>query len=225
MKQPFFIGILTLFSCISLNAQNDYFQNNVNLHYGISTFSLFSGKINPYSSDSLQHLGGAFSHVPTIGFAWDYATLKWFSVGFAGSYNNVKLRVDAVNFDKNPIGEVTISIPRTTFAARFLFHYGNSNYFDCYSGIRLGIGIWSPKINAEISPGVAEAVIQSVIGSNFRFGSGIIDKLPSKVTFVATQFQVIPIGVRWFFTDHLGVNAELAVGSPYFLSAGANYRF
>ncbi|MCD4793750.1 MAG: hypothetical protein K8R54_10975 [Bacteroidales bacterium] len=37
--------------------------------------------------------------------------------------------------------------------------------------------------------------------------------------------QLIAFGIRGYFTDNIGAHIEFAIGSPYFLAGGINFRF
>jgi hypothetical protein len=39
------------------------------------------------------------------------------------------------------------------------------------------------------------------------------------------QVQLIAFGLRGYLTENIGLNGELALGSPYFASVGINFRF
>ncbi|MES2590939.1 MAG: hypothetical protein V4608_03555 [Bacteroidota bacterium] len=98
------------------------------------------------------------------------------------------------------------NLSRTNLAARALYHIIEESNFDLYTGGRLGISIWE--------------------GSGFRtdYQSGLEDltfawkggrKLPS--------FQGV-FGFRYLLLGRIGVNTELAIGSPYFFSAGLSAK-
>lgn len=225
-KVPFIVFIFLFLS--KSKAQNLDFKNTFTLHYGASLFNIFQGNISPIQNDTLQFQRGAFSFVPTVGGTWDGAVKKWFSIGLAASYNNAKLSLDSVEYLKDNIGNIDIKVTRTTVAARFLIHYGNKNRFDCYSGFRIGAGIWKPSITSTISPKTAESILNTVFTTEdkgLEFGDGILERIPNKITFVTPQIQFIAFGLRAFITENIGVNGELGLGSPYFASIGLNYRF
>lgn len=226
-KRIAFFHLFLLFF-ISTKAQNLDFKNTITIHNGASFFNLFQGDISPTQHDTLQFQRGAFSYIPTIGVTWDGAVKQWFSIGLAASYNNAKLSLDSVQYLKNTIGNIDIKVVRTTVAARFLIHYGNKNRFDCYSGFRIGAGIWKPVITSNISPKTAESILNTVFtleDKGLKFGEGILERIPNKITFVTPQFQFIAFGLRGFLTENIGINGELCLGSPYFACIGLNYRF
>jgi hypothetical protein len=217
-----------------LFAQNEDFKNTISAHFGVSFFNFIKDDFTSKQTDSIKFSSAGLSNVPTLGIAWDYGVAKWFSVGIAGSYNQGKASVkDLEVFSKQTgkfekIGDFAVTIPRTTLAARFLFHYGNAKRFDCYTGFRVGAGLWSVKIKGDIDE---EALSTAIDGINKELGLpeaipiDIPNKIKGRASFVLPQVQFIPFGIRGYVTENIGINGELAVGSPYFLSIGANYRF
>jgi hypothetical protein len=239
-KLLFVIFTLSIFGNV-LFAQNADFKNTFSAHYGVSIFNAFKGPLDgtgtPGIADSVTFSSAGLSNIPTIGIAWDHGVKKWFSIGLAASYNQAKASVKDLEvrnnkgtFDK--LGDFSITVPRTTLAARFLFHYGNKKRFDCYTGFRFGVGIWSVKTSANIDKDVLRRAID---GLKDQVGADAVENLPSfdKVekalktggSFVLPQAQLILFGIRGYVTEHIGINGELAVGSPYVFSLGANYRF
>lgn len=237
--------LILVFTCAifgnALFAQNADFKNTFSVHYGASIFNAvkgdITGKTNPGALDSIKYTSGALSNVPTIGIAWDHGIKKWFSLGLAASYNqgkasvtDLEVRNNKGTFDK--LGNYSITIPRTTVAARFLFHYGNKKRMDCYTGFRVGVGIWSVKTTGNIDK---ETLRKAINGLKDELNASQADNLPyldkietdikTKGYFVLPQVQLIIFGIRGYVTEHIGINAELAAGSPYFASFGANYRF
>lgn len=101
-------------------------------------------------------------------------------------------------------GDYFFRASRHNFGVRALFHFGDNDDFDPYFGVRIGMARWTFKNNIEGGDDV-----------------GLFDE-----TFFRNR--VLPqaiFGVRYFFLPFLGVNAEIAVGFPYYLSTGINFRF
>lgn len=91
---------------------------------------------------------------------------------------------------------------RTNIGIRGLFHLGHSVNRDPYLGFRAGVSIWDGSSNSKFSE-----------NGLFTFHAG--DVLPS--------IQMI-VGTRYLFADWLGLNTELALGSPYFFSIGLSCK-
>ena len=235
--------VLFTFSLLgnALFAQNADFKHTFSVQYGASVFNLakgdITGKLTPEQTDSIKFSSAKFSHIPTIGITWDYGVKKWFSIGIAASYNQAKAAVTALEvrnnkgtFDK--LGDFSLTVPRTTVATRLLFHYGNKGRIDCYSGFRLGVGIWSVKTSGNIT---SEQLKRAVDELKKELPTEVVDAIPAfddiitniktKPTFTFPQVQLILFGIRGYVTKNIGISAELAAGSPYAASIGANYRF
>jgi hypothetical protein len=234
------IAVLFTFSILgnAVLAQNADFKNNINVHLGASLFSVFNADLGKQTAvtDSVKFTSAGLSNIPTIGVSWDYGISKSFSIGIAGSYSQAKVTANDLEvFNKNTLkhdklGNFAITVPRTTFAARFLLHYANKGRIDCYSGLRLGVGLWSVKLAADLDKDVLARVIDGVedklnLPADQKLPPFITDKIKAKVPFIAPQVQLIIFGLRGYVTNNIGLNFELAAGSPYVLAVGANYRF
>lgn len=115
---------------------------------------------------------------------------------------NFSSYTDTAGFVHN--GDYFFRATRNNFGVRALFHFGDEDDFDPYFGVRIGMARWTTKSN--------------------------VDGYEDLGLFDATFFRnrVLPqvlFGVRYFFLPFLGVNAEIAIGFPYYLSAGVNFRF
>lgn len=101
-------------------------------------------------------------------------------------------------------GEYYIRLKRENFGLRALFHFGAEDDFDPYFGVRLGMSRWTSEIKIETGSNI-DLFDETVFRNRF---------LPQAI-----------FGVRYFFLPFLGVNTEIAVGFPYYLSLGVNFRF
>ncbi|MGB0863416.1 MAG: outer membrane beta-barrel protein [Saprospiraceae bacterium] len=127
---------------------------------------------------------------------YDYALLDWLSVGGGFSTQSFELQ-----FDQYGAFNHTATLRRTNLGARLLLHF-HRDAFDFYSGIRIGFSSWS--VNSDIE--------------NDAFSA-----LNSFDTFLFSG-QLIPLGIRGYLTENIGVSFETGVGAPHFLNFGLNYR-
>lgn len=234
MQRKILVAIFAIAFLVKVQAQNADFRNTLSVHTGASLFNVFKGDLPAISTDSVKYSSGGFSHVPTIGVAWDYGLKKWFSIGVAASFTSAKVEVNDLEIRNNKgtfdkLGNFGIKVPRTTLSTRFLFHYANSKRFDLYTGFRLGVGLWSVKTTGNISNDELSKTINE-IEKEFNlpedaFPEKIEVNLKSRTPFALLQTQFIPFGIRGYVTENIGINGELAIGSPYFASIGLNYRF
>ena len=217
-----------LFICLIISqlsfAQNMDTRNTFSLSSGRSLFASARGTATP--NDTLKFTDGKIHASPTIQGTWDFAVTDWFSVGLAASYNQATVAFNDITIKKitsKSIGSASAKISRTSFAARILFHYGKGK-FDLYSGGRLGVGIWYGKAGATINDALFTDLLSTIgVGSNFI--TSRLNGTKLRGGFALPQVQVITFGMRYYITDNLGVNGEVAIGAPYYVSLGASYRF
>jgi hypothetical protein len=224
---------VVLFNCITLfsYAQSADFRNVISFNVGANTFGLVSGDLGANAEpNEPQYKYGKFSNTPTFQLAWDYGITKWFSAGVAGSYNSAKYTFDNLEYNGKKIGTANLTANRTTLTTRLFLHYGNNNNWDFYTGGRIGVGLWSGRVSVSADEGLAADLVANIDerleGYVPKFiRKRLLNDLGARAGFAAPSIQFVPIGVRGYFNDHIGLNAELAIGSPYYASAGVNYRF
>ena len=141
---------------------------------------------------------GGYSSVPVMQFSYDYMITDFLSAGVAGSYQQYK-------FSDNS-GKIVLK--RMNFALRALFHYGKSDKLDMYSGVRLGMTNWGFDYDVPESDPTLDALQGSTNLTGFHFSP-----------------QLVAFGIRGYFTDNIGANLEFAIGAPYYMMGGVNYRF
>ncbi|MFZ4542554.1 MAG: hypothetical protein ACOYOA_00760 [Saprospiraceae bacterium] len=207
MKKITMIFVVAVFGISSIQAQSENFKNVVSLTAGYSLFNVL-GK--GASQDVAQ--GATYNASPTLQASYDYGFGNVFSLGGAVSFNEAKTQ--ATNYEWTDAagnltyGDYDVKVARTTIGLRALFHYGNKGRLDMYSGVRLGVGIWSLKYSSTNPSFDPDNEIKGLRGSG---------ALP--------QFQIIPFALRGYITDNIGLGFETAIGSPYMASLSLNYRF
>lgn len=222
-KYPVLLGLLLfVFSAL---AQNEDYKHVISVQSGASLFSPFRGNVKSsqeISDTTVSFSSGKMRNFPQLNVAYDYGVNHWFSIGGAVSYNKVSLDLKDVKYNKTEnLGDVNLNVSRVTFGARALFHYGNANRMDMYSGVRLGVGIWTAKISSNSLDNKLDEVLKEAGGSGI-WRSFLGNRI--KGSFPMFQAQVILFGLRGYITENIGLNGELSVGSPYFASIGINYR-
>ena len=140
---------------------------------------------------------------PVVQISADYYFAPKISVGAAGSYQLMIINYTDYGTTNYSF---TAKIQRTNVGIRGLFHYVNKKHIDLYSGIRFGITNWNLELTEDIPDYEPFEYIPLKNGTLF-------------------SAQLVAFGVRTYFTPFLGINIELAVGAPHFLSAGLNLRF
>ena len=190
-------------------SQKPEYRSTISIGAGPSIIGQVGGLLNkieiPDSAASMS-----FDSKLVYGITYDYRILKWFSVGAAFSVQ--KMEGTFYNFHYKDYDNVLKSInvnygiTRMNFAVRPLFHYGKSPKLDMYSGFRMGMLTSKLALDVEV-PGFIKQDI-------FKFGLG------SRVC-----FQVVGFGIKYYITKNIGINTEIAIGAPYYLSGGLNVRF
>jgi hypothetical protein len=205
-KQLLLVGLFCV-SIMSMNAQNMDYRSTISVNAGLNAISLFPGLVNSASDET----GVKLSATPSFQVSYDFALAKWFSLGAAGSFNTVKSTGTGFSYTdtetgKTGVGNYDYKGTRMTFAVRALFHYGNSDKLDMYSGLRVGIKRWNNTLTAT-------GTLKDVLTPN-----GVWPSLNG------LNAQVIPFGLRYYVTNNLGLGFETAFGAPYFAALQVNYR-
>jgi opacity protein-like surface antigen len=150
---------------------------------------------------------GSTATLPAFQLTYDYDISNWFSLGLAGSYQLMGIDYEDYSYidENNEVvyEDFTTDITRMNFALRALFHYGNFDRIDMYSGVRLGYTNWGFSSDSSDPLYDSDDVLK---------GGGFAP-------------QVVAFGIRGYFTDNIGINVELAIGPPSYMSAGLNFRF
>jgi hypothetical protein len=202
MKKISLILMMTFlgFSAFSQNVEG---QGVVTLDAG---YSIYANAVK-LLLDGIDGAGGSAeaSLTPVIMVGFDYALTDIFSMGVMGAYQNLGADFQYTwNNGTNDITEsVNTAVTRMNFAVTPKFHYGGSENLDLYSGLRVGMNILNFTQN---STDPDFDVPGSLSGSRLTIG-------------------VTAFGARYFFTDNIGMNMELSVGTPYAVAAGVNWRF
>lgn len=167
--------------------------------------SLESFSDNLYTSSSSSD--GAYQ------LAIDYFFESNHSLGAAFAFQKVDAKFSSDLFYIG-LDEVRIVRSRYHVGARYLYHYlgVDNKYFSVSSGLRIGVNIHNDDVQKTYvdvdNNGNFYTINESSTESNLR-----------------PAFQLI-LG-RFVFSPikNLGLNAEIAVGSPYFFSLGLTGRF
>lgn len=102
---------------------------------------------------------------------------------------------------------LNVTIQKRNYALRCLYHFGKSENFEFYSGLRLGFTYWKFGVSAQ-----AEAASYGTPASKFS---------------IPTSYPSIQIigGFRHYIGRVFGWFGEVGIGSsPYFCSIGLNVR-
>jgi hypothetical protein len=197
MKTPsnFFLLIFVL---LALNSQGQKTNGSVavNAGVGMSFFGIL-GSLNFSIKDNFDVESHATPvYVGSIDRGFD----NHISIGIGGGYQKVDQTISNFEYVNDTgatqIGEFSYSLTKMNFGARILVHFGNGN-IDAYMGVKPGVIIYQLDANENI---VYPSWLH-LSGSRFAF-------------------QVIPIGLRAYMSDNLGIFFETGIGAPSFISGG-----
>lgn len=200
MKNKLFILTILASFTISTSAQKSQGTSVVTLGLGYSLFN----NIVKTSLDTYQDV--KVTSVPTIAFTYDYGLSDNFSLGLAGAFQSNSGTFTNDYFDENYMLQTEnakVSLSRINLALRPLFHYGKSDKLDMYSGLRVGYLVRNVKAESKDPDAV---FLDEFDGNRFALG-------------------LVPFGFRYFFTDNIGMNMDLQIGTPYVVSGGIALSF
>jgi hypothetical protein len=180
------------------------YQGQMNATAGAS-FSITGLFVNAVLATVDQAGGVNTSSIPGLNAMFDYGVSDRFSVGAAYYYQSFTTNFTSYTDTSGTVqnGDFKLALIRQNAGARMLFHFGENENLDVYAGARVGFTFWSTKSDVPANSGLDLDV--SAIRSRM---------LPQGI-----------FGMRYYFTDNIGANVELAVGPPYFMMIGLNARF
>jgi hypothetical protein len=206
--KQFLVTILLLNSFVSISAQVNTYEVVLSGGTGYSLSNL--------SLKSATNLGlkeaGLDSRVQTtllVNGMLDVCVVKRLSVGLAYSHKVFywsDVFQDTIQ-GVPALASVNVNIQKRNYALRCLYHFGNSENFEFYSGLRVGFTYWKFGIDAE--------------GEVATYGT------PSSKFSVPASYPSIQAigGFRHYIGRVFGWFGEVGFGtSPYFCSVGLNVR-
>ena len=209
MKKPLLLLTLAFVLLAGLKpaaAQNMKGQSTVTGGVGFSLAGLLFRAIDNAADDAISNF--EMKSTPGMLLHYDYGLADRFSIGAAFSYQQFKLVYTNMPYTTTAGYEDTASwddkVKRINFGIRPLFHFGNNEDLDMYTGVRISMTQWSFS-SSHPDPLYDDGDFYDSFNSTIRF-------------------QAL-FGLRYYFTPNIGFNTEFAIGTPYFLSLGANFRF
>jgi hypothetical protein len=222
MKKYLFSFVFCAFLTQMTFAQRDadFAPSVVSVHAGLNGWQIAALSDNIIGVDDLT-----LKATGTYSLTYDYAPIKWFSVGGSLTYNRLKLETPSIGLnigDRYYEGSLTGRLNRTNVGVRLLGHYVNNERFDLYSGLRVGANIYRASATIE-SPDFEDVdVVGAVLD---KIGLNFLNLNTARISGTRPTLQVIPLGFRFYVTDRLGIGAESALGPTQYLSANVNFRF
>lgn len=202
MKKPL-LQIILIFIPLVVLSQNTKsektgadFQHSFSLQTGFGFTSNAMAKELGYNNYGWSDYITKQTSAPGIFLNYDYFFVERFSVNACLGYNSATIKGSADPVLPSQKGRVI------TWSSRFLIHFLHlkSIKSDLYTGVGLGVGVWSFK---------PEKTYQQIVngGANAQFSFPIY------------------LGYRYFFMENLGATFELSTFRNNLVSVGLSFRF
>ena len=197
----------SLFHSTTSKAQNQQGKSVVTVGAGSSLASLLFAFLKTVNNQSAGY-AYTLTSTPVIIGAYDYAVADKFSIGAAFSYQTFAVGYTQYTYTNSQniaiTGDFTDRLTRINVGLRPLVHFGDDEHLDNYFGARISYTNWSYSTT---NP-------DPYYDFTGNYSSTV---KPIKV-------QVL-YGIRYFFTDLIGINGEIAIGPSYYIMGGLNFKF
>ncbi len=234
MKLQVVIATL-IFTSIALNAQNksdnlawQEGKSAVTIGYGLPNLwkSILKASVNSSNLNSTNNNGTSSSSIAVKGsgpfFAkYDYALTPIVGLGAAVGFWNIKV-IETDNYLDNTYNNSTgnytnanytdintISFNSLSIGARLNFHFGTSDKLDPYAGI--AGGFTSNSLNYKFTTNNPNGV------GNGKINAGSVGVFPLYIALTA--------GLRYYFTDNVGIYGEIGIDKLSVLQGGLAIKF
>lgn len=208
MKNISFSLLLSII-CLTSTAQQKKDQV-IGIQVGFSsTGFLFNQAVNSSllnTSVGLNIRGGR--NLPAFSITYDYQPSDNFSIGALFSIQHLEAQLDDIkinttNFD-TIINPITANFNRLYIGVVPRYHYTTEHEkLDLYSAARIGFIFWNTNLESDQ---IAAINAFSAVGAG------------------RPAVALIPLGGRYYMTEHFAFNFELSVGAPYLFNLGLNYK-
>lgn len=186
----------------SVSAQVEQGSVIIDPYYGYPNFGKkFADSFVGDSVDNVDIIG-----LGPCGLRAEYLVSDNFGVGFDFIYNSFGVEVTYDDYDQNNVLQTykdNVKMQRFRVQFRMNYHFAQTDALDAYVGFGAGTNIRKYSINSD-NPNYTEP-----------------ESLSSALIPVSLR---IALGTRYYFTDNIGINAELGLGGPV-LSGGISIKF
>ncbi len=214
--KKYFVSILLIFAIFhGLWAQNDYKKFQVELATGASVYGT-ALRMGLKNVDITSSLTPAF-----IGsFYVNLSPAASFGLSLGEQHS-------AVSGYSDTLGSYKVGLNRLNLSVSGRYNYVNRNGWAVYSGLKFGLSFWT--LSASFSTEELQQFVENELGIPMLsdYLNDMISKLtPNSGSWTTsmTSMQVTLLGVSKEI-KYIGVFGELALGAPYYFSAGLNYKF
>jgi hypothetical protein len=211
MTKKILLGISLILIAKSVNAQRegnisggDCIQkgvNTVNVYYGVS---LVGSIYKSVAAANVLDLN--FKNVGPFGMVYEHLMTDKVGLGFEIGYSKLKMSYSEFgDFYVNgvlPVYQVDWVFSNLRAMMRINFHLVKSENFDTYILISAGFRKLDFSVTTTDPSGIIGATFSSPIPFGMKPG----------------------LGIRYFFTDNIGLHLELAAGTPIFCG-GLSFKF
>ena len=191
----FIILIIMNLSYDSVRAQRQAGEQILTAGVGLSIWNILMGAV----SDSLST-----SSTPTFHATYDYGLTQTFSLGGGIGYNSfsfINPNYSYVNSSGVIVYEsISVKYSRINIGIRPLYHWGKKENFEWFTGLRMGYGFWTAKLETT-DPFYDDDYFQKDL----------------------YEIQLL-FGSRAYFSEYLSVTFDVGLGSPYFASLGLSLK-
>lgn len=232
-----FILVLSFF-CASAVAQQQIYRGAFSAHIGANQYNFIHfDEISIGEKDQnipIPYVLFGGSNGPTVQLAYDRSLQKRFSLGISAAYHSLHLDFSGLRYksDVEIAGSGTIRQSHISLQIRPQYHFIKKRQLDMYSGLSMGVGIWTAQGSGDFSNKQARNLANNtkllkINAFFFSIGSIMHDNHPVKLRGTGTvpQFAVTLLGLRGYFNKHWGAGFEIGTGTPVFVSGGLEYRF
>lgn len=184
-------------TAIQLSAQRSAKEGIVGISFGYNIWNAYSSVLN--AGDSVTAKSS-----PTFTGTYDYGITHNFSVGGSVSYNTFSL----INPNYSYVSQagiiiyepISVDLSRVNIAVRPLYHWGKSEVFEWYAGVRLGYSFWEARVNTT-DPYYTDQYLRQNTYS----------------------FQAL-VGSRAYLSDYVAVTMEFGLFEPYIAALGISMK-
>ena len=204
MKKIYLL-LVALFSLTIANAQKGRGEGTILIDAFYGAPNLLSSYVkNAYNNNSTTQINDfKVTSTGPFGVKGEYMITDKIGLGLIFNYANTSVKWSEVGTNSNNVPTLysyKVMVPRTRFLGSFNFHFGHSEKFDPFLIIGAGYAIYNAQSSSN-DPKFTSEKVNGTFPVAIRAG----------------------FGTRYFFTDNVGVNFEIALGGPL-LQFGLSFK-
>lgn len=201
-----FIAVITIFFALTMEVcAQEAAKHRLQLQAGLSWVGVFANVANRLNV--VEDIDVTVS--PSLHLAYDYFYSDRISLGAAFAYQQIGVSYQNYTFEEDGqavTDNYSTDARRIHISARALYWYNPQSNFRLYSGVRLGVSNWTADTTVPDPTYDPDRFINLALGANF-------------------SPQLVVLGTDLALGSGWNISGELAIGAPYFASAGVAYRW